>query len=440
MCTAVKTAILGGGLTGLTLARILAGRGEDVVVLEAEETIGGLCRSSTNDGFCFDTGGSHIIFSRDSEVLGFMLSVLGENRARRQRNTKIFYKDRLVKYPFENGLSDLPLEDCYLCLSEFIRTLIAAEKGELPPVTSFRDWIYSTFGSGIADCYLMPYNRKIWNYPPEQMSAHWVEGRVPRPPVEDIIRSAIGIETEGYTHQSVFSYPVHGGIEALVRAIAEPVMDHVTCGFHVSGITRSSSGWEISDGTRTVAAGKLISTIPLQNLIPALDDVPAPVQDALGALRYNSVCSVFIGVRGEVPPISWLYVPSPEAGLMNRVSFPSNFSTAVAPEGCSSVLAEITYNEGDPLSRMSGEEIISHVITSLDTMGFIRREDVVHTGIAHHQFAYVVYDLDYQENIRTVRDYCREAGIDLVGRFAQFEYLNMDGCIRSVMDYTGWRP
>jgi UDP-galactopyranose mutase len=24
-----------------------------------------------------------------------------------------------------------------------------------------------------------------------------------------------------------------------------------------------------------------------------------------------------------------------------------------------------------------------------------------------------------------------------VGRFAQFEYLNMDGCIRSVMEYTG---
>lgn len=440
MCTAVKTAILGGGLSGLTLARILAGRGEDVLVLEAEEAIGGLCRSRTGDGFCFDTGGSHIIFSRDSEVLGFMLSVLGENRAERKRNTKIFYKDRFVKYPFENGLSELPREDLYLCLSEYIKTLIGAEKGELPPVVSFRDWIYTTFGAGIAECYLMPYNRKIWNYPPEQMSAHWVEGRVPRPPVEDIIRSAIGIETEGYTHQAVFSYPLHGGIEALVRAIAEPVMDRVTCGFGASGIRKTPGGWEITDGTRTVRAGKLISTIPLQNLLPALDGVPAAVREALGALRYNSVCSVFIGVRGEVPPISWLYVPMPETGLFNRVSFPSNFSTAVAPEGCSSVLAEITYNDGDPLTTMSEEAITSHVIASLVRMGLIRREEVIFTGIARHRFAYVVYDLDYRENSATVRDYCREIGIDLVGRFAQFEYLNMDGCIRSVMDYTGWRP
>jgi protoporphyrinogen oxidase len=440
MCTAVKTAILGGGLSGLTLAHIMAGRGEDVLVLEAEEAIGGLCRSRTGDGFCFDTGGSHIIFSRDSEVLGFMLSVLGENRAERKRNTKIFYKDRFVKYPFENGLSELPREDLYLCLSEYIKTLIAAEKGELPPVVSFRDWIYTTFGAGIAECYLMPYNRKIWNYPPEQMSAHWVEGRVPRPPVEDIIRSAIGIETEGYTHQAVFSYPLHGGIEALVRAIAEPVMDRVTCGFGASRIRRTPGGWEITDGTRTVRAGKLISTIPLQNLLPALDGVPAAVREALGALRYNSVCSVFIGVRGEVPPISWLYVPMPETGLFNRVSFPSNFSTAVAPEGCSSVLAEITYNDGDPVTGMKDDEIIGHVISSLESMGLIRKDAVVSSGIARHRFAYVVYDLASLKNIRTVRDYSREIGIDLVGRFAQFEYLNMDGCIRSVMDYTGWRP
>jgi protoporphyrinogen oxidase len=434
---AVKTAILGGGLTGVTLARFLAGKGEEIVVLEAEPAIGGLCRSRQEKGFCFDTGGSHIIFSRDEVVLEFMLSVIEENRAVRKRNTKIFYKERFVKYPFENGLSGLPKEDLYFCLHEYIKTLVAAEKGELPPVKNFRDWIYSTFGKGIAECYLIPYNRKIWNYPPERMSAHWVEGRVPRPPVEDIIRSAIGIETEGYTHQAVFSYPQEGGIEALVRAIAAPVLDRVICDFCVSHIRKSREGWEISDGARIVCADRLISTIPLQNLIPALEGVPEKVRQAVSSLRYNSVCSVFIGVKGSVPDISWLYVPSPDIGLLNRVSFPSNYSTGMAPEGCSSVLAEITYNEGDLLTRMSDGEIIRHVSSSLLAMGLIKNEDVVYTGIARHRFAYVVYDLDYLTNISIVRKYCGEIGVDLVGRFAQFEYLNMDGCIRNVMEYTG---
>ena len=56
----MKTAILGGGLSGLTLARLLYEKGEDVVVLEAEPEYGGLCRSKTMRGFTFDRGGSHI--------------------------------------------------------------------------------------------------------------------------------------------------------------------------------------------------------------------------------------------------------------------------------------------------------------------------------------------------------------------------------------------
>ena len=216
----MKTAILGGGLSGLTLARLLYKRGTDLVVLEAGPEYGGLSRSCTRDGFTFDTGGSHIIFSRDTEVLSFMRKMISGNEQENTRNTKIFYKGRYVKYPFENGLSDLPAGDLFFCISEFIKTLVAVEKGELPPPKTFRDWIYYTFGKGIAECYMVPYNEKIWKYPTSDMSLHWVEGRIPRPPVDDVIKSAIGISTEGYTHQSVFSYPLDGGIEALVKAIA----------------------------------------------------------------------------------------------------------------------------------------------------------------------------------------------------------------------------
>jgi len=434
----VKTAVLGGGLTGITLARLLHEQGEDVVVLEQNVTIGGLCRSRSESGFTFDIGGSHIIFSRDTEVLSFMLSVLGENADRRKRNTKILYKDRYVKYPFENGLYQLPDEDRFFCINEFVKNLIAVEKGEVPPPTNFAEWITYTFGRGIAECYMLPYNQKIWNYPADRMSHHWVEGRIPRPPVEDIIKSAIGIETEGYVHQAVFSYPIEGGIEALVRAIAEPILPAVRTGFRVASIREEDGGFAISDGNEVIHADRLISTIPLQNLLPSLADVPAEVQAACDALRYNSLCSVFIGLAGEVPDISWLYIPDPATGLFNRISFPSNYSIKVAPPGHSSILAEITYNDGDAVSRMSDAEIIEHTVTSLVAAGIIPSKDaVVYTGLERQKFAYVVYDIDYLRNIAIVREFCRERGINLVGRFSQFEYLNMDGCIRSAIDFVG---
>jgi protoporphyrinogen oxidase len=436
----VKTAILGGGLSGLTLARLLQERGDEVVILEAERDFGGLCRSKKHNGFTFDIGGSHIIFSRDKEVLDFMHRMIAKNVQRNNRNTRIFYKCRYVKYPFENGLSDLPLEDRFFCINEFIRMLIAVEKGDVLPPANFREWITYTFGNGIAACYMIPYNEKIWNFPTERMSMHWVDGRIPRPPVEDVIRSAIGIETEGYTHQSVFSYPLDGGIQALVCAIARPVEKEIKSGFVVSSLKKHGNGWEISNGTEIVHADRCICTMPVQHLLTCLENVPGNVKEAARALKYNSLVCVNIGIEGEVPAISWLYIPETALGPANRISFPSNYSRHVAPDGCSAVLAEITHLPGDEVSRMSDEELTGQVITTLEQMQLVDRSRIVFTSVERQPFAYVVYDLDYQKNIAIIKEYCASAGIPLVGRFAQFEYLNMDGCIRSVMDFVTSYP
>jgi protoporphyrinogen oxidase len=435
----VKTAILGGGLSGLTLARLMHEDGQEVIVLEAEPDIGGLCRSKTKKGFTFDIGGSHIIFSRDAEVLSFMRRMIAGNEQVNDRNTKIFYKQQFVKYPFENGLSDLPPEDRFNCIYEFIKTLIAVEKGEIAPPENFREWIYYTFGKGIAECYMVPYNEKIWKYPIDQMSLHWVDGRIPRPPVEDIIKSSIGIKTEGYTHQSIFSYPLDGGIHALVRAIAHPIENFIRTGYRVTSITKSGEKWQISNGDEIVEADQCISTIPLQHLLPCLKGVPGKVRKATDALKYNSLVCVNIGIKGVVPALSWLYVPDPAVGRTNRISFPSGYSRHVAPDGCSAILAEITHQPADEVSAMSDEDLICQVSEMLQKMQILHEDQIVYSSVERQPFAYVVYDLDYQKNIAMVKEYFNRIGIPLIGRFAQFEYLNMDGCIRSVMDFVSSR-
>jgi protoporphyrinogen oxidase len=432
----VTTIILGGGLSGITLARLLHEKGEEILVLEAEPVYGGLCRSRTEEGFTFDTGGSHIIFSRDEEVLAFMRRVIEENEQRNKRNTKIFYKDRLVTYPFENGLYELPEEDRLACISGFVQNLIAVEKGSVPPPENFRDWIYYTFGEGIAECYLVPYNEKIWKFPTEQMSLHWVDGRIPRPPVMDIIKSAIGIATEGYTHQAVFSYPLDGGIEALVRAIAGPVEQFIRTGFRVTSIRKDNDTWLVSNGRESIPADRVICTIPIQHLLPCLEHVPPAVLDACRALTCNSLICVNIGIKGTLPEISWLYIPDKTLGKTNRISFPSNFSRHAAPEGCSSILAEITHQPGDEAAGISDDELISEVVSMLSSMKICTPDQVVFSSVVRQQYAYVVYDLAYQKNIGIIREYCAKIGIPLVGRFAQFEYLNMDGVIRNVMDFV----
>lgn len=432
----MKIGILGGGLTGCTLAYLLRKKGYSIEVIESEKECGGLMRSLQEEGFTFDIGGSHIIFSKDKNILSFMLSLLGRNYTQRRRNTKILYKGHLVKYPFENGLANLPKEDNFECLYYFIKNLIRKEKNDIKPPTNIKEWCYYKFGKGIAEKYLIPYNKKIWKYPLEEIGLEWV-GRVPDPPIEDVIKSALGIPTEGYTHQLFFYYPKRGGIQALIKALESKIRKGIITNFRVKKVKREGRRWIVTDGKEEKEYDKIISTIPVQYLINALEGVPKEVKEATNNLKYNSLITVMIGLDiSKLNKLSWLYIPERDT-MTHRVSFPSNYSPYVAPKGKSSVLAEITFRRGDEISKMKDTEIIERTIDDLHRLKIIDKGRVCYTNIARLEYAYVINDLDYSRRIRKIKRFLKEVGISSVGRFAEFRYLNMDDCIRQAITCTG---
>jgi len=433
----MRMGILGGGLAGVALGYFLSKRGYDFIILEKESEPSGLLKSVIVEGFVFDVGGSHVIFSKDKDILNLMVSVLGDNVVRVRRNSKILYRGRFVKYPFENGLRDLPVEDRFECLYYFVLNLIKKEKGELMPPTNLKEWFYYTFGKGIAEKYLIPYNEKIWKYPLELISTAWVD-RVPNPSLEDVIKSALGIPTEGYTHQLYFYYPKFGGIQSLIKAFAEPIKSRIVTNFEVRRIKREDDMWIVSDGRREFIFKKLISTIPIPELVKAVDGVPKEVVEAANNLKYNSLIIVGIGVdKPKINDFSWVYIPDRDV-LPHRVSFPSNYSPYVAPKGKSSVLAEITYREGDEISRMNDKEIVERTVEGLDRLKIIDKnnDDVVVTIVHRFKYAYIIYDLDYIKNIKIITKYFSKVGIDLVGRFGRWAYLNMDAVVKEAKIYV----
>jgi hypothetical protein len=73
----------------------------------------------------------------------------------------------------------LPKEDLQKCMEG----LIALEKqkgaaGIVPKPTNFLEWLQQGFGQGILDCFLVPYNRKVWGYDPSEMNTEWMGERV----------------------------------------------------------------------------------------------------------------------------------------------------------------------------------------------------------------------------------------------------------------------
>lgn len=417
----MKVGILGGGLSGLSISHFLQCDSE---VLEKDFVCGGLCRTFSKNGFYYDYGG-HIIFSQDQDVLKFMISILGNNIEKHYRNNKVWFKGGFVKYPFENGLSEIPKIDTYECLYYYLNN-------DYPEPQNFKDWVYYTFGKGIAEKYLIPYNEKIWNTDLETMGLDWVE-RIPKPPMEDVLKSAIGIETEGYTHQLYFYYPIHGGIQGLIESIRNNV-SHVTTHFEVKKIYQYNGEWIVSNGVDKKIFGKLISTIPIFDLLNALENVPQNIRDAAAKLQYNSLIIVMVGVNvDKLSDKTAVYVPDTNH-LFHRICFNKYFSDKLVPDGKSSIMAEITANIGDDIWSMSDRDITESVITSLDKEGFIKREDVCETDVRRTQYAYVIPDREYSKNLQIIRSYLDTLGIELCGRFSEYKYLNMDACIRSAMN------
>jgi protoporphyrinogen oxidase len=424
----VKIAILGAGVSGLSLARFLVEGGHpagDITIFEAESVPGGLCRSKTVDGFTYDVAGGHILYSKDKPAMQWMKTHAGGDQAfvEKQRHTRIRFGQRWVNYPFENGLGDLPPDANFDCLRGYIRAWHerTLSRSSAPP--DFRNWVRWRFGDGIADHFMDPYNKKVWKRELDQLTSDWVAGRVPDAPVDDVLRSAIGIRTEGYTHQSVFYYPLNGGFQAITDGIARDLPVKLRLSTPVEGIEKRGSGWRVNGEDFDF----VVSTLSLTYMPELLPDMPPEVADACAKLEYNGIVCVMLALdRAQHPDLSWIYLPHAVQGPANRVTYMSNYSPTMAPTGKSSFLCEVTVPGGRPFP---GHELENEIVEGLVAAGLIRRDEVLFTDRESIGQAYVVFDHGYAKKRQVALSWFTEQGLVQLGRFGRFEYDNSDQCV-----------
>ncbi len=413
----MKTIILGGGLAGLSLAYFLK---ESSVILEKEGQLGGLCRSFDFKGVAHDIG-PHILFSKNKDVLDILTSLVKMDVVK--RSNKILHKNKLIKYPFENGLGSLDPDDRDYCLKEFLNN--PYEDYEASNMLQF---FLKTFGEGITRLYLQPYNEKIWKFDPACMDTQIVE-RIPRPPKEDIIKSARGLETEGYTHQLYFHYPKRGGIYSVISGLANLIKDksQIVNPIEIKDIFRKDKWWTVNTNKGEFICDKLINCMPLHELFRYLD-APKNITDSLSRLKYNSICIIVLKVRKDNIGNNFVVTTADKSVIFHRISKLDYLGKGYRSES-PSVLVEVTYRPDSPLASMTAEDIKGKIISDVNSLGIIKKEDIIDVSIKKFQYAYVIYDLNHRSNTDKVLNYLSENKIYCCGRFAEFEYLNMDGII-----------
>jgi protoporphyrinogen oxidase len=423
--------ILGGGLAGLSTAVFLQ---RPWLLVEREARLGGKTRTDVlHGGFHFDATG-HWLHLRDKQMRALVTEDwLKDGLVSVDRRAAVYSRGVFTRFPYQVNTYGLPPEVVAENLVGFIDATLG-ERGralrEREPA-NFEEFILRHVGEGFARNFMVPYNQKLWTVPPRELSAAWCGRFVPKPTLKEVVDGALGLGGDQLGYNATFLYPKEGGIEALPRALAR----RATGGRLLPGTYPVSLDWKkrtvrLSSG-ETLQYASLVSTIELPQLVRLLAEgpsgVPEAVQAAAGRLRSFTVTYVRVGAKGKNrQPWHWVYLPE-EAFQTYRIGSPSAVYAGLAPAGTASFYVEYSHH-GERTLAGCEKDAVEDLVRAEMVHG---REDILFAEAAEIPHAYVIYDEGYGPARKTVVDFLESTGIQLAGRYGQWEYSSMEDALLS---------
>ncbi|TAL11326.1 MAG: protoporphyrinogen oxidase [Nitrospirae bacterium] len=413
--------IVGAGLAGLSTAYHLGDR--PCRVVEKEKEAGGLCRSYQMDGFTFDVTG-HLLHFRQAEIKALVERLLAGRLAKHGRRSFIYSHRTYTEYPFQVNTHGLPPEVVRECLLGFIATLTNPSPAP-PEGRSFKAWILENLGEGMARHFMVPFNEKLWQAPLDELTSDWVSWLVPKPELKDVINGALGIKDKAFGYNPSFLYPAQGGIGVLPKAFLPWVRD-IVYGSELAEVDTTRRRATFLDG-RVEDYDRLVSTIPVPELVRRCPDLPAAIRDAAAGLRCVSVYNVNLGVaRERVSDHHWIYFPEPEYPFY-RAGFPMNFAPALGRPGCSSLYVEVSHR---PTESVPPAELLGRVRAGLERAGILRPDDeIVAADVRDIRYAYVLFDRHRARALPAILEELERRGIHSIGRYGRWEHTSMEDAI-----------
>lgn len=367
--------IVGGGPTGIGAALRLQERGADWHLIEAEDHFGGLSASFRDDqGFTWDLGG-HVQFSHYDTFDRYMQLALGRDGwISHQRESWVWIRRRFIPYPFQNNLHRLDPEDRWACveglLEAYQKSLNRDQK--MPAPANFEEWMLATFGRGITEIFMHPYNFKVWAWPPHTMDYGWIGERVSVPALGGVLKSiCMNRDEVSWGPNKLFQFPKHGGTGAIWNALGRMLdPDRVTMGDAAAQISAGDRSLRTKNGTQ-YEYRHLISTMPLNHLIRC---APGVVDAKLADdLIWSATHVVGVGMS-RAPPKHlktkcWMYFPENNSPYY-RVTVFSNYS----PNNCArpgeqwSLMAETSESPAKPVDQAG---LVDETLLALEEDGLL---------------------------------------------------------------------
>lgn len=424
----MRIVVLGSGPTGLGAGWRLNQSGhDDWRLFDRMDRIGGLSTSYVDEaGFTWDVGG-HVLFSHFELFDGVVEKALGGDYYSHERECWVRILDTWVPYPFQNNIRYLPPKARDACV-EGLRSL----KGSPGSAANFREWMDAVFGEGIVNCFMAPYNFKVWATPPELMSKDWIAERVSVVDLERIERNIRDeIDDVAWGPNNLFKFPRKGGTGAIYQGIAAEFLDRIHLNQEVVGVDFGKKRLRFANG-EIVGYEKLISTLPVDQLVAMSSDAPEEVRQACRNLLHNSVHVVGIGVEGRREDSRcWMYFPEDNCPFYRVTNF-HNYSPFNVPEGKAdhyfSLMCEISTSEHKPVDANA---VVEETIQGLINCGLLsesERSKIVSRFHLFVPYAYPIPSVHRDRALNIIQPFLESRDVYSRGRFGAWKYEigNMD--------------
>jgi protoporphyrinogen oxidase len=410
-----KVIVIGSGISGLSISNMLS-PGYDVKILEKAAKVGGLIKCVRINGNLFHLVGGHVFNSKNHEVLEWFWNKFDKEKEflKAVRNAKILYDNKVIGYPIENFIYQLP-EDI---ARNIIKDLLILVKDNVDTFRSkdFKSFLKQSFGPTLYNIYFGPYNSKIWNTDLSSVPLDWLEGKLPMPNVEEILNSNILKVEEGNMVHSTFYYPVRDGSQFIVNRFAENL--DIKLSYEVCSINYINNSLVINNGE--FVADKLVycgDIRKLHELIAIEDESLNVAMRNVADLASNGTSNVLC--ETDENDISWLYLPESKYKA-HRIIYTGNFSES-NNEGTSRKTCVVEF---------SGHHAESEILKELKLLpGNLKA-----LAFNYEANSYILHRPDTKVKVQTLKTLLEKYSIHLLGRFSEWEYYNMDKCIEGALE------
>jgi protoporphyrinogen oxidase len=409
------TAVLGSGMAGMGASSRFRQERVPHVVFEASGHPGGHTASHRDPtGFVFDEG-PHISFTKDSRMQDvFAANVGGDYQVVRARVNN-FWQGYWIKHPAQCNLHGLPTD----LVVEIIKAMVEPAAGTAPPA-NYEEWLVATFGRPFAQTFPMQYGRKYHTTEASNMSVDWLGPRLYRPSIEEVLKGALSPSTPDVHYITEFRYPTTGGFVSFLRPFFDGA--EIRLGHRLVGLNPAARTLTFGNGT-TMSYDRVVSSVPLPELVPLIAGVPDDVVAAARRLACTTCVVVNVGIdRPDISENHWTYFYDDDFSF-SRVSFPHMLSPKNAPDGTGSIQAEVYFSSKYKPLETDAAACVPKAIADLKRCGLIRERDrILYQGALHVPYANVIFDLERRSALATVHGFLDDIGVHYCGRYGHWGY------------------